>query len=202
MNDTMSRRAALSVFAASAVVLPFLPPKARSAEPTLNDLVDRHHRAYRRFSAVVRAYGDLEDKVRIPAARVAIGEMLDFTNNTRRVLSVGSYDELQDHASRVISSNVRAGWLSEKRAELRAAIRRQRYAEKRAGLTALDLKVRAASRAEEQARIALVLARPATAAEAARKRSYMARATPFREGWCDDSSTFLAAVLAGLGEVA
>lgn len=88
-----------------------------------------NEKAWRRLSVLSRASGDLDDRVKIPAARVVVGEMLDFVNSERQPLTVMSYGELQDHASRHIPANVRAAWLSDKRAELRAAIRRKRYAE-------------------------------------------------------------------------
>lgn len=208
MNNPVrtTRRAALVgalVSTAALAAATLLPVSAAAvAVSTLPDLIRAHQKAWRQLSALSRASGDLDDKVKIPAARVVVGEMLDFVNNTRHPLSVVSYGELEHHAARHIPSNVRAAWLSDKRAELRAAIRRKRYAENKAGVTALNAKLRAAVKAEERARIALVLARPATSAEASRKAAYIARSTPFREGWCEDSASFLAGMFAGLGEVA
>lgn len=208
MNNPIrtTRRAALIGALASTAALAaatLLPVSAAAVTVTLlPDLIRDHRKAWRRLSGISRACGALDDACKIPGARVVVGEMVvDFANNTRRPIAVVSYGEIEHHAARYIPSNVRAAWLEDKRAELKAAKRRQRYAETKAGITALNAKFRAAVKAEERARIALVLARPATSAEALLKRNYIARSTPFREGWCDDSASFLAGVFAGLGEV-
>jgi hypothetical protein len=200
-----TRRAALVgalVSTAALASATWLPVSAAAVTvTTLPDLIRAHQKAYRSFSAAVRAQGRLEDKVRVPQARVVVGEMLDFVNDIRRPLTVVSFGELEHHAARYVPANVREAWITDKSAELRRAIRRQRYAETKSGLAAAIERCRVTSMAEEAARLNLVACRPADAAEAARKASYMARATVFREDWHHDER-FVDQLVARMGEVA
>jgi len=199
-----TRRAILTSALASTAALAAatLFPKSAAAHTVveLPDLIRAHQRAYRAFAAATRAYGDLEDEVKIPPASVFVGELLDSANNRLRSVAATTYDEISEHAARYIPSYARDAWIDDKRTELRLALRRQRYAERKAGLPAQAARVRVASEAEHSARLDLVAFRPFTADEAKRKGAYMARAIAFREQW-HHSESFVTDLIARINEL-
>jgi hypothetical protein len=139
-----------------------------------------------------------------------VGRNADGTDQ-KQPLYVNTLDELEAMRKREVAfeamhwnglgvPKVEAKY-AEKRRLLTNQIRRKRYHERKAGLPAAQRACRAASHAAELAAVAVLLAPPANAAEAAAKREYMRGKSCFTSDWWDAES-LMSAIHANLGEVA
>jgi hypothetical protein len=200
-----------------------LPPATASEVPQPSILmlaIAAHEKAAKAFDEAIDREQAVEEALDtnplyVPVPKVSYAYMLVGRNadgtDKKEPLYVHSLTELEGMRKREVHLET-VMWggrripgvnarFAEKRRDLTNQIRRKRYHELRAGLPAAQQACSAASHAAELAAVAVLLAIPANAAEAATKRDYIRGKSCFTADWWDAES-LVAALRANLGEVA
>lgn len=210
---TILRGAPLAV---AALALPVLAPTIANAAPLgVAEAIANHRAAYRAVRHTNRIVGRLEDGPGLETPRVQVGVRVgmgrdDNGNEIKQPIyaydhadiekSVGGWYDAQAHLFRdktgILARKVAK--LSEKHRALTRDIRRYNRNARACGLTAAEKASTEAYKREADAMLALILTRPATAAEERAKRDYMRRSTAFRDGWQDDLAARIVDALASV----
>ena len=168
-------------------------------------LIAAHKVAWRNLGKAGQDTSDAEEAVDVPSPRVQIGTNLMDRDQPKPIFSIAEIEARSNMKMAVGDEDLnrarQAAFRVKKTAEFRLASRRYKAACRRCGFTAAEAAYHVAFDAECEARLALVVYRPADATEAALKARYVRRAEAFTERWCEDEQ-FAALMVRRLGEVA
>ena len=208
-TKTITRRAAIVAALMSTIAMTVPVTASMSSEPPaspLPALIAAHKAAWRNLEKAGKDTSDAEEAVDVPSPGVQIGtNMTDRDHPEPQFAS--SIDQIEARAAmrmavdEDLNRTRQSAFRVKKIAEFRLASRRYKAACRRCGFTAAEAAYHVAFDAECEARLALVVYRPADAAEAALKARYVRRAEAFTERWCEDEQ-FAALMVRRLGEVA
>jgi hypothetical protein len=203
MEALMDRRSFLA--AAPAVALVPFSASAGAASP-LGGLIEAHRMASTLLDATYDRLGEIEMRCRCEPERVQYSRMA-FTHEPLHAWSIEELDAIS-HQNMTIRRALgedaaateakRVAWLSDKASELTAIKAANEAERRRHGFYDADAAVHRAQEAELQARVALVLYRPATGAEADERQRYTESAHMFHATELMDDR-FVAALLRALG---